>query len=129
MIFRDGKVLMGKRKSKLGEGEWSFPGGHLESGESFAECAVRETQEEAGIEITNIRFQMLGNLPIELPAHYVQISFVAEWKSGEPRVCEPEKCEKWEWCSLDNLPAPLFYPTKLTIETWKSGKSFVDSEK
>ena len=67
MVFRDGKVLIGKRKSKLGEGEWSFPGGHLESGESFVECAVRETREESGIEIANIRFVLLRNLPVQLP--------------------------------------------------------------
>ena len=35
MVFKDGKVLMGKRKSSHGEGEWAWPGGHLEYMESF----------------------------------------------------------------------------------------------
>lgn len=92
MIFRDGNVLFGKRKSKLGEGEWSFHGGHLEAGESLTECAIHETKEESGIEITNIQFQMLGNIPDAFALHYVQVAFTADWKSGEPIVLEPTKC-------------------------------------
>lgn len=34
----------------------------------------------------------------------------AEFLSGEPRVCEPEKCSGWDWFSWERLPSPLFAP-------------------
>lgn len=39
----------------------AFPGGHLEEGESFRDCAIRETSEELGVDIKNIEvFGILG---------------------------------------------------------------------
>jgi 8-oxo-dGTP diphosphatase len=124
MIFKDGKVLLGKRKSALGFGTYAWPGGHLEYMESFEGCARRETTEETGIEIQNVRFLRLLNMKEYAPKHYVDIGLVADWKSGEPRVMEPEKCEGWDWYDLDALPQPLFVETY--IEAYKTGRNFFD---
>ncbi len=35
---------------------WSFPGGHVEKGESFYDCAVREVKEETGLTVQNLEF-------------------------------------------------------------------------
>ncbi len=35
MVVKDGHVLIGKRVSSHGEGEYCFPGGHMEYMESF----------------------------------------------------------------------------------------------
>lgn len=127
MIFKDGKILLGKRKNTHGAGEYAFPGGHLEYMESFEECAKRETREEAGITITNVRFQLLGNVLAYAPKHYVHISLAADWLSGEPTVCEPEKLESWGWYDIDTLPSPLFSTIPTTIESYKTGRSYFDS--
>ena len=48
-----GKVLVQDRiKSWKG---LSFPGGHVENGESFYDCAIREVKEETGLDIYNIK--------------------------------------------------------------------------
>ena len=110
-ILKDGKVLLGKRKSSHGNGFWSAPGGHLEFGETWEGCAVRETMEESGIEIKNIRFAGLTNDVHENEnKHYITIAMLADYDSGEVQIMEPEKLERWEWFSWDSLPSPLFLP-------------------
>ncbi|MFI5205876.1 MAG: NUDIX hydrolase, partial [Candidatus Paceibacterales bacterium] len=108
MIIKDGRVLLSKGKGSHGQGEYAWPGGHMEYMESFEGCAKRETLEEAGIEIENVRFLRLLNLKDYAPKHYVDIGLVADWKSGDPKVMEPDKTEGWDWYNIDNLPQPLF---------------------
>ncbi|MFA6524211.1 MAG: NUDIX domain-containing protein [Candidatus Paceibacterota bacterium] len=122
MIFKDGKVLFKKRKSFLGMSEYSFTGGHLDYMESFEECARRETREEAGIEIKNIRLNYLANIKKYKPKHYIDIGVIADWESGEPQVLEPEKNDSWEWYEIDSFPEPLFYPCQLALKSYKTGK-------
>lgn len=125
MIMKNGQVLLGQRKNAHGAGEYSFAGGHLEYMESFEECAVRETKEECGLEITNIRFQLLANLKVYAPKHYVHIGLVAEWLKGEPQVLEPDRMVDWQWYDLDNLPQPIFLGTKIIIDSFKSGQHYL----
>lgn len=128
MVFKDGKVLVKKRKGSHGEGDYGFPGGHLEYMESFEDCARREVREECGIEIQNIRFNYLSNLTRYNPKHFIDVGVVADWASGEPQVLEPEKNESWEWYDIDNLPEPLFYPCVMAVEAYKTGKTYFDNE-
>ena len=108
-VIKDGKVLLGKRINAHGQGTWAFPGGHLEFGETAAECAAREVDEETGLQIANIRrgpftedFFLADN------KHYITIIMIADWKAGEPELREPHKCLEWAWFNLDELPEPLF---------------------
>lgn len=110
-VIRDGKVLLGKRLNAHGQGLWAFPGGHLEFSETLAECAAREVAEETGMKITNIRRgPFTEDFFLELGKHYITIIMIADWKSGEPELLEPHKCEQWMWFDFDHLPEPLFAP-------------------
>ncbi len=129
MVLKEGKVLWGKRKGSHGAGEWAWPGGHMEYMESFAGCAKREVKEETGMEIKNIRFLRLMNLKAYAPKHYVDIGLVADWKSGKPKVCEPEKCEEWRWFPMNKLPTPLFDTIETYIEAYKTGRNFFDASR
>ena len=127
LILKDGKILMSKRKRSHGAGEYNFPGGHLEHGESFEECAKRETFEEAGIEIENIKFQFVANVKKYLPKHYVHIGIIADWKKGKAKSLEPDKNGPWEWYALEDLPQPMFEMCRLSIEARNTNKNYFDS--
>ena len=113
IIIKDGKILLGKRKNVHGEGSWSFPGGYLEFNESWEDCASRETMEETGVAIKNIRFSTVTNDIFQVEEkHYVTIFMLANYDFGEVKIMEPEKCEKWEWFFWNQLPQPLFIPVQ-----------------
>ena len=112
-IEKEGKILLGKRKNAHGEGNWCPPGGHLEFGEEVEECAKREVLEEAGIEISDLKIKTITNdVYKEENKHYITIHVFANYKSGEIKILEPDKCEEWEWFSWDEFPKNLFLPVE-----------------
>jgi 8-oxo-dGTP diphosphatase len=126
LVMKDGKVLLGRRKGAHGEGEFASPGGHLEQFESFATCCTREVMEETGLVIGPPRFLRVMNTTKYAPRHYVDLSFVADWVSGEARVLEPDKVESWAWYALDALPSPLFDTLPTALAALRGETSCVD---
>ena len=111
IIIKNNKVLLGKRKNSHGDGAWGFPGGHLEFNETWEDCAQRETLEETGISIKNIRFGTATNDIFKTEnKHYNTIFMLSDYNSGKVAIMEPNKCEKWEWFEWNKLPKPLFIP-------------------
>lgn len=110
-VWKDGKFLMGKRRGAHGHDTWSIPGGHLEFGESWEECAKREVLEESGMAITNVRFLAATNdLFPDHDRHYTTIWVYSDWESGQPKITEPDKWIEHRWETFQTLPSPLFEP-------------------
>ncbi len=127
MVLKEGKALLGKRKGKHAPGVYAFPGGHFEYMESFEDTAKREVMEETGMEVDNIRFLRLLNLKDFAPKHYVDVCVVCDWKSGEPKVMESEKCEGWDWYEFGKFPEPVFPKMETILEAYKGGRNFYDN--
>jgi len=129
LIFKEKKILLGKRKSSHGAGEYAFPGGHLEYMETIENCAKRETSEETGIKIKNIKFQFLANVRKYRPKHYLHVGVTADYNNGEVQIKEADKIESWDWYSLDRLPKPLFEMAKMAINSYKKNKIYFKEKK
>jgi 8-oxo-dGTP diphosphatase len=111
LVLREGRVLLGQRKGSHGAGTWALPGGHLEFGESVAQCAVREVLEETGLRIHAVTPAPYTNDVFEAEGkHYVTLFVAAHSAVGEPALCEPDKCSEWRWFRWSELPSPLFQP-------------------
>lgn len=48
VIDPDGRIVLQRRRDN---DMWALPGGGMEFGESIAECAIRETREETGLDV------------------------------------------------------------------------------
>lgn len=61
------------------QGQWAFPGGHLEYGEEVTDCAERETLEETGLSVKGRDIVAVTNdVFTELGKHYVTMFVVCE---------------------------------------------------
>lgn len=117
------EVLLGLRQGSHGAGEWSFPGGHLEMGETLFATAKRETKEETGLDIDEFELISVADEMRYLRSdgkHYLNIGFKGNYQGGEVQLMEPDKCLEWKWFSLNDLPENLFEGTELTIKNYKN---------
>lgn len=117
-VWKDDRFLMGKRRGSHGHDTWSIPGGHLEFGESFEECAKREVFEETGMLISNVRLLAVTNdfFPKD-DKHYATVWVESDWKAKTPIIKEPDKWIDQQWHNFQTLPTPLFEPC------WKNLKA------
>ncbi len=134
MILKDDKVLLGKRhvdpekadSLMNGAGTWTMPGGKLHFGESFEEGAAREVMEETGIKLNDADVICVTNDIVEA-AHFATIGLFSEDFEGEAKVMEPDEITEWGWFALDDLPSPLFFPSKKLLRNYNE-KQFYTKE-
>ena len=84
MSDKNGSVLVQERVG----GRWSgiaFPGGHVESGESFTKSVVREVEEETGYTLENPRLCGIKQFPTDEGARYVILLYKADRFHGTLR--------------------------------------------
>ncbi len=117
VVVQDGKILLGKRKGSFAAGEWSCPGGHLEFGETVEECMHRELEEETGLKVLSYQLGPWVSTVFDDEKHYITLYALVHAFEGTPQLREPDKCEGWEWFSLDNLPTPLFATVQKIVPT------------
>ena len=101
----DGTVLIAQRKDGVHQaGLWEFPGGKCLDGEKSADCAVRETREETGLEVV-----VLEAWPIithEYPERTVILHpFLCRAHSGD---AQPRESRQIIWVRLEELDAYQF---------------------
>ncbi|XP_067667660.1 uncharacterized protein [Haliotis asinina] len=114
-----GCVLLGIRQGSTGVGTYAMPSGHLEFGESWEECGVREVLEETGLSLKGVRYCTAVNaVKSDENFHYITLFVRGEVDlsyKAEPENMEPTKCLGWEWVEWDKFPPleSLFCPLQV----------------
>jgi len=128
MILNEkGEVLLGLRKGSHGEGEWAFPGGHLEFGEMVFETAKREVKEETGLDVEPVEIVSIADEMRYIKTdnkHYLNIGVKAIYQGGQLKIMEPDKCLEWKWFDLNNLPDKMLEGTQLSLENFKAQRIY-----
>lgn len=112
VLVKHGAELLLIRNAVWDKGRFSLVAGFVDFGESLEECVQREVREEAGIEVTNIRY--VGSQCWPFPSQEM-IGFLADYASGEVKPDGVEVVEAG-WFSANNLP--LSPGSKRSISSW-----------
>jgi 8-oxo-dGTP diphosphatase len=102
-LRREEEVLLIHKKTGLGKGKINAPGGKLEAGETPAEAAAREVNEEIGMtvrsveEMGTLRFQFVDGGKLALHC----VVFVSREFDGEP--VETREAKPF-WCGVGEVP-------------------------
>ncbi|WP_199444549.1 NUDIX hydrolase [Umezawaea beigongshangensis] len=115
LLLRDGHVLLTRRRDTNPDfdGLWHLPSGKLDAGESALHAAVREAEEEVGVQIDPADLRLVHTLHVNGsgPEPRLGLFFTTRRWNGEPRNREPDKCSAVRSYALDALPAQLIdYP-------------------
>lgn len=99
-VFRDGRVLVAARALPPMERLYSLPGGLVEPGETLADAALRELDEEVGVKADLVGF--VGHVEIverdeegRVKHHFVVCAHAARWRAGEPQIGPEASDVRW----------------------------------
>ena len=105
-IWREGRLLLVKRRKPPEAGCWSLPGGKVDFGERLVDAVRREVAEEVGLEIELTR--SLGIVEtLDDGQHWISPIYEARVLSGEPVHREPDKHDALLWADPKAPPSPL----------------------
>lgn len=107
VIINDGQVLLVRRREREGQLSWQFPAGQVEPGESGAQAAVRETQEETGLTV-----RPTGSLGERVHPNTgrTMIYTACDVIGGTAYVADEEELAEVAWCDRATLTAYVPYP-------------------
>lgn len=117
-----GKLLLILKKRGLGQGKFNAPGGRLEAGETPAQAAVRETQEEVGL--TPLGLHLAGQLDFAFTDGYSLRCHVFTAEASEGTLAETDEADPF-WCDESDIPyGRMWADDRLWIPLMLHGRLF-----
>ena len=113
IIVRHEKVLVVRRATPPLKGDWSIPGGLVETGETTRQAVVREISEETGltiepIELIEVFERILRDRDSRVQYHFVVIDYLCRIVSGASRP--GSDVSEIRWAQFDDLEALRITP-------------------
>lgn len=91
VIVKNDRVLVVRRANPPLQGQWSVPGGLVDTGETTREAVIREIHEETSLNIEPVELlevfeRILRDADSRVQYHFVVIDYLCRLESGEPHA-------------------------------------------
>ena len=116
------QVLLSKRMNGFGKDTYTLPGGKQQEGETLEECTSRELKEETRLFLKKSRPISLHVTRYPGKPQVSSVGVLALEYEGVPYTAEQNQHEKWMWFNLEDLPTPLFGPTRIALNHYIEDK-------
>ena len=103
-VVRDGRLLLVRRLSRRGHGNWQVPGGFVEQDETIELAVVREVEEEAGVTAKVQGVLGIRNRYDEEGGNSIYVVMLLSALSGQPNP-DMKEVDKAEYFSLEEVQA------------------------
>jgi 8-oxo-dGTP pyrophosphatase MutT (NUDIX family) len=124
-LVRDGRVLLLRRfNTGYEDGNYSVVAGHLDGDEEIKAAAIREAQEEVGIQIEPSDLRVVGVMHRKSTDERIDFFLAATAWSGEIALREPDKCDRLAWFEVDNLPENVVPYVRRALDNYRQGVWF-----
>lgn len=104
-VVNDGRLLLVRRLSRRGRGNWQIPGGFVEHDETMELAVVREVEEEAGVTSTVQGVLGIRNRYDAEGGNSLYIVMLLSPQSGEPNpdMTEVDRAEYFSLAEIEEL--------------------------
>ncbi|MFK7905815.1 MAG: NUDIX domain-containing protein [Chitinophagales bacterium] len=121
ILRRNSKILI-LQKSKVEGKSFSLIGGLVKPSESALTALVRETKEEAGIEVYKDQLQLVHVAHrLKKDQSVVTLFFETYSWEGEIKNLEPKLHKGFEWVFLNNIPPTMTTYIKNALDCYQKG--------
>ena len=112
ILVKNGREVLLGRKKDWAPNRYSALAGFVEPGEMLEDTVRRETREEVGVEVENIRY--FGSQPWPFP-HSLMVAFTADYAGGDirPDGIEIEEARFFDCEQLPQLPPSISISRRL----------------
>jgi len=124
-FLQDNQILISRRfNTGYEDGQYSVVAGHVDSGETVTQAAIREAKEEVGVSLLPANLQFVHVMNRKSDDERIDFFMIVNNWIGEITNTEPNKCDDLRWVKFSDLPDNTIPYVRRAIELYQANITY-----